>query len=99
MDTTAAANGPEKDGVPLLHPRLAWLDPQVRGERAEARRTLGARIRVIAGAFGACLTVTFAAHAVHAAPTGNSSALSREGALTQPSGASRAAAGPHVVLS
>lgn len=52
---------------PLLHPRLALLDPAVgagRLRRGTARQTPTScgRLRLIASTAGACLTLAFAAH-------------------------------------
>jgi hypothetical protein len=48
------------DDHPLLHPRLARLDPS-----RQVSRRHGSRLGVLAGTLGACLTITFAAHALH----------------------------------
>jgi hypothetical protein len=49
---------------PLLHARLAPLDPLVHGQRRSPRRGFVARIGVIASTIGAAFTITFAAHAL-----------------------------------
>lgn len=60
------------DPAPLLHPRLARFDPALSPGRRGAPRT-----RVIAGTLGACLALTFAAHAFPGPPA-SATAASRE---------------------
>jgi hypothetical protein len=62
--------------APLLHPRLARLDPALR-PGVPASRT-----RLAAATLGACLAVTFAAHAFPGPPVTTSTTVtaSREGA-------------------
>lgn len=52
----------------LLHPRLAHLDPVVRGETAGGEPGLLGRARLVAGTLGACLMITFAASAFPGPP-------------------------------
>ena len=48
--------------MPLLHPRLAQLDPALRP------RVPTSRARLVAGTLGACVVLTFAAHAFPGPP-------------------------------
>ena len=75
----------DADPRPLLHPRLARLDPLARREpparldaldrRSQGRHhgSHGSRCRALAGAIGTCLAITFAAHALETetAPPGH----------------------------
>jgi hypothetical protein len=56
--------------TPLLHPRLGRLDP------ALPPRLPTSRARLVAGALGACLVLTFAAHAVVGPPAPISATVS-----------------------
>jgi hypothetical protein len=56
--------------TPLLHPRLARLDPALRP------RVPTSRVRLAAGTLGACLVLTFAAHAFPGPPATTSATVS-----------------------
>jgi hypothetical protein len=56
--------------MPLLHPRLARLDPALRPPVPTSRA------RLVAGTLGACVVVTFAAHAFPRPPTSTTSTAS-----------------------
>ena len=49
--------------APLLHPRLARLDPSLRPTEGHGSRHQS-RLALLTGTLGACLTITFAAHAL-----------------------------------
>ena len=71
---SASARPPHEDERPLLHPSLARLDPLAGAENTPTSRrrdrSLPGRLRLIVSTVGACLTLTFAGHAVGTAPPG-----------------------------
>ena len=79
MDTTYP-----QSPAPLLHPRLARLDPSLRP------RVRTSRARLAAGTLGACLALTFAAHAF----TGSPGTTSTTGTTSGVTSAARTAAVP-----